>query len=193
MILGFTRNQLLTVFIILVGIVIATTINLKMAYMRSRNVTRKTDMRNIHSALTEYRNDYANFPASDQGKIVACFGGVDENEIPQRVICEWAKDPIPDIFDMNEKGTDYMEKLPSDPKHIDGRRYLYLSNGRYFQVYAALEGSDPSVDQGIIGRSLICGSEVCNFGLSSDNAPLEKSIEEYENELRIKSANEKNK
>lgn len=192
MIIGFTKRQLLVVILIIGSIMTATGLNLKVAYMRSRNVTRKTDVRAIGAALDKYRKDYANFPASDQGKIVACFGGVDESNVPQRVICEWAKDPLPDIFSMSEDGQNYLESLPSDPRHLDGRRYLYLSNGRYFQIFAALEGDDIEVRQDIIERNLICGTETCNFGVSSDNAPLEKSIEEYENELRLlKSANEK--
>lgn len=184
--LGYSKNEAFIVAVIIFGIITATVVNLKTSYRRSRNVTRKNDIRTIHDGLIAYRDDYANFPESDQGKIVACFGGVDTENNPQRVICEWARDPLPDLFNMN-KADNYLRTLPSDPKHIEGRRYLYLSNGRYFQLYGSLEGSDEDeYRQDVVKRDLKCGDEICNFGRSSDNAPLEKSIEEYENELRAK-------
>jgi len=185
-IFNFTKRELSVVVATLILIIIATTLNLRVSYRRSRDMTRKNDIRAIHDGLLAYRDDYASFPASDQGRIVACYGGTDDKGVPQRRICEWVDDPLPDIFSMGG-GTAYLEKLPSDPKHIEGRRYLYLSNGRYFQIYASLEGDDePEYDPAIVARDLWCGNELCNFGRASDGAPLEKSIEQYENELRAK-------
>ena len=79
----------------------------------------------------------------------------------------------------------YLERIPSDPKHDEGARYYYVSNGRRFQIYASLEGRDEDeFSEAILARNLPCGKEICNFGLAYGKTPLDKSLEEYENELR---------
>ncbi|MBI3443670.1 hypothetical protein HY008_03285 [Candidatus Woesebacteria bacterium] len=74
--------------------------------------------------------------------------------------------------------------LPHEPNEREGAKYLYLTNRRRFQVYASLEGADEAeYDARIVARDLNCGTRICNFGLASGQTPLEKSIEEYENEI----------
>ena len=180
-ILGFNRKEITALAIILGVIGTVTFANLQVSMRRGRDLQRKNDIRTIHDALIEHQKDESSFPPSFQGKIVACFGSVDENVIPQRVPCDWHRDGLPNIF----KDVVYLENLPTDPEHNSGARYYYISNGRYFQIYAALEGADePEYDEGIVARNIMCGNRVCNFGRGFSETPLDKSIEEYENELR---------
>ena len=45
------------------------------------------------------------------------------------------------------------------------------------------KGNEIGFDEAIIGRNLPCGEEICNFGRAFSVTPLDKSIQEYENEL----------
>lgn len=181
--LGFSKQELMAVTAILTVIGIATSANLSVALRRERDSQRKSDLWAIYDGLVSYQTATASFPQSFEGKIVACFGGVDELGIPQAVACDWHRDALKNIF----TGDVYMENLPTDPHHNEGARYYYISNGRYFQIYAALEGSDEDeYNESIVARNIMCGNRVCNFGRGFMQTPLDKSIEEYENELRIK-------
>jgi len=42
----------------------------------------------------------------------------------------------------------------------------------------------------IANRFISCGLQICNFGKSSPNTPLDKSLKEYENELQAKKVRE---
>jgi len=185
MILGFRKREFFVVLFTLLGVSLATFVNLQESFRKSRDAQRKGDLRTISNALVSYQTDYSSFPQSEDGLIVACFGGVDENEVPQQRKCMWGIDSLRDIFD--ESYPPYMETLPSDPYQDDGQMYIYLSNGRHFQIFTSLEGrGEPEYDPVVVSRGLSCGSEICNYGLSDGSTPLEMSVEEYENELRLK-------
>lgn len=178
--LGFNRNEIIASTLILAFVGLATYFNMQVSVRRGRDIQRKNDIRAIHDGLYGYFVDESSFPPSFEGKIVACFGGVDENEVPQAVPCNWHDDPLPNIF----KDQVYINNLPTDPLHNSGSRYYYISNGRTFQIYAALEGTDEAeYDPVIVKRNIMCGNRVCNFGRAFNQTPLDKSIEEYENEL----------
>lgn len=80
--------------------------------------------------------------------------------------------------------------LPKDPSTPAGYSYLYITDGKFFQLYASLEGQkDESQYNAVIASlNLKCGNYICNFGKASGNTPLDKTIEEYENELNAKNA-----
>lgn len=182
----FTRKELLAVVLIFSAIILASLSNFKVSLRRARDVQRKSDIRSVSDALVKYSEDFGPFPLSEDGKIVACRGPetkIDEKgRITGQVSCEWGRDGLADISD--PAYPPYQDRLPQDPLFEKGYRYLYLSNGKRFQLYASLEGTDePEYDQKIIARNLSCGSQICNFGLSYGPTPLDKSIEEYENEL----------
>ncbi len=182
-ILGFKKIEFIWVFVVLVAIGFATYTNLQISLRRGRDVQRKSDIKVIHDALLSYFVDESSFPQAFEGKIVACFGGVDAQGIAQPTACDWSRDSLTNIW----SNAVYLPHLPTDPHHNDGARYYYISNGRYFQLYAALESSsEAEYDKSIVARNIMCGDRVCNFGLASYGAPLDKSIEEYENELRMK-------
>jgi hypothetical protein len=181
MILGFNKKELISVAVILAALGTATYMNLRISLRRERDFQRKNDIKAIHDALLAFHIDTSSFPPSFEGKIVACFGGVDKNGIPQAIPCNWHTDSLGNIF----TGAIFLEKLPTDPKHNSGARYYYISNGRYFQIYGALEGKDEAeYSEGIVARNIMCGNRVCNYGRGFLGTPLDKSIEEYENELR---------
>lgn len=80
-----------------------------------------------------------------------------------------------------------MKNVPKDPSTPSGRSYLYLTDGKYFQIYAGLEANgDSEYNSKIVVRNLKCGNFVCSFGRASGETPLDKSLQEYENELDAK-------
>ncbi len=175
---GFSKREIVGLGSILLIIFCATALNLRVSIRKGRDSQRKADLRRISDVLGEYNQDFGIFPFSDKGRIVACVspeGELDEQGKPILVPCEWAFDGI----------SPYIEALPSDIHHGQGARYYYLSNGKRFQIYASLESStEPEYDPKIVARNLACGNRVCNFGLALGKTPLDKSIEEYENEMR---------
>lgn len=182
----FTRKELLAVVLIFSAIILASLSNFKVSLRRARDVQRKSDIRAVSDALERYSGDFGAFPHSVDGKIVSCRGPetkIDEKgRITGLTTCEWGVDALADISDPSYPP--YKDKLPEDPYSGKGFAYIYLSNANRFQLYASLEGADePEYDQGIIARNLSCGSYICNFGIGYGAVPLDKSIEEYENEL----------
>ena len=182
MIFRFTKSEGISVLAILGIIGVAMILNLQVSYRRGRDAQRKTDIRNIYDALQKYQNDFGAFPFSEEGKIVACNGQVDEKNTIRFSPCEWYKDSLKDQFDPDYPA--YIVTLPGDPQQGKGAYYYYLSNGKHFQIYATLESSsEDEYDPAIVERQLPCGNRICNFGRSDGQTPLDKSLEEYENEL----------
>ncbi len=182
----FTRKELFGVILILGAIVLASLNNFKVSLRRARDVQRKSDIRAVSDALERYSGDFGAFPLSEDGKIVACRGPetkIDEKgRISGLTFCEWGKDALADISDPSYPP--YKDKLPQDPFFEKGFAYIYLASASHFQLYASLEGADePEYDPRIVARNLSCGGDICNFGLGYGATPLDKSIEEYENEL----------
>lgn len=168
----FSKQESLAVLLILSVLFVVSYFNFAKALVRSRDLQRKNDIGEITKGLEEFRTDFASYPQSTKtGLINACNGG-----------CVWGKDPLRDINDL--KYPAYINTIPLDPTTGNGYSYLYFSNGRRFQIYATLEDtSDPEYNPKIAALNLKCGTKVCNFGRSSPETPLDKSIEEYENEL----------
>lgn len=76
---------------------------------------------------------------------------------------------------MTDGNTNYLNPIPKDPKD-PGFSYFYkvASDDSKYQLFARLENSnDPDVKSGL---STSCGSENCNFGVTSTNTNLEESI-----------------
>lgn len=80
-----------------------------------------------------------------------------------------------------------LPKTPKDPYTPKGYSYLYVTDGKYFQVYASLEEKSASQFNPAIEKlNLKCGNFICNFGKASGSVPLDKSLQLYENELNAK-------
>ncbi|MFZ5932788.1 MAG: type IV pilin protein [Patescibacteria group bacterium] len=182
----FSKVELFWVLTILIAISLASLANFRVSLRRSRDVERKAGLRDVYNALESYQKDFGFFPLASEGKIVACKG-VDtkidaKGNIVGLVPCEWGKDSLVDVFDASFPS--YLKTLPDDPFAAKGLTYVYFSSGTRFQIYASLEGEDePEYDPKIVARSVSCGVRLCNFGLAYGNTPLDKSIEEYENEM----------
>jgi type II secretory pathway pseudopilin PulG len=195
----FSKHETFVVSGILIFVVLITFYNLSISIRRARDAQRKADLGAISDALHKYFEDFGFFPPSENGKILACksdefdrkFEEIKKEEIFDRskffailAPCQWGKDSLRDVSDNTYDP--YLTSLPQDPKTGKGITYLYLSNTKRFQVYTHLEGgkSEDGYDEGIVKRNLACGPGfICSFGKSSGVTPLDKSIEEYENEL----------
>jgi len=183
----FTREEFSVVGLILLAVVGASIPNFATSIMRSRDSQRKNDLGNLKNGLASFQSDIGSYPLpSSDGRILACdpierLSPKGESYIEYGP-CDWGKDALAD--ELNPSYPDYIETLPQDLKAQEGASYLYLSNGSRFQIYAHLEvESDEEYSSQIVARGLLCGNKICNFGRSSGDTPLEKSIEEYENEL----------
>lgn len=194
----FSKNETFAVTAILLFTFIITFYNLNISLRRSRDAQRRSDIGAIANALNKYHDDFGFFPPSKEGKIAACKGNdfdvgweelkknekFDENKFFELLVsCQWGKDKLADVTDSNYPA--YMNVIPGDPKGTEGLAYLYLSNTVRFQIFSYLEGKSDEIgyDESIVKRGLTCGvGFTCSFG-KSYASPLDRSIEEYENEL----------
>jgi general secretion pathway protein G len=162
---GFTLIEILVVMVI-IGIV--ATIGLggfQSSQLKGRDATRKSDLKQIGSALETYYNDKGQYPTDTGGLINGCAS---------ESSCDWG-DALTD-----SNGTNYMVEIPTDPKAT--RSYYYASaDGTSYQIYARLENEldkDMEVDVSenkLEYSGLACGtSGNCNYGISSSNTtPVE--------------------
>jgi hypothetical protein len=175
----FSRPELLAIVIVLALISIASFFNFRISLRRARDAQRMSDIGQIVTYLDNFHSNTGSFPASVDGKMVACLGpgttidpktGMYINLAP----CTWG-------------GNSLLGKLPIDPSSNQGAAYLYLSDGRTYQLFASLEGKDEDEYKStVLARDLSCGNRICNAGKAFSQTPLDKSIEEYENEIRGK-------
>ncbi len=186
---GFSKKDFVSVALIFAFLIIAIVLNLQVSMRKNRDLQRKNDIRAIHDALFSYQNDFGRFPLSDsEGRVLACINDMSNVKTDSfgNVIydaCEWGKDSLGDAFD--EDYPKYLNTLPSDPLPKSGRKYFYQATESRFQIYTSLESSqEPEYNESIVSRNLPCGSKICNAGRAFEITPLDKSIEEYENELR---------
>lgn len=156
---GFTLIEILVVMVIIGIIAVLGIGNFQSSQLKARDTARKSDLRQITTALEAYYNDYGSYPLDINGEIAGCAGGQ---------VCNWG-DPF-----IDDNGTVYMVALPIESR--DTSSYYYSSvDGRSFQLYARFEntldqlvpknGSD--VPQVYSGTD--CGALTCNYGVSSSN------------------------
>lgn len=163
-----TRNELLVVAAILLGIILMALPNFATSRVQARDVQRKNDLRHIRAALAEYFADFSAYPRGKDGKILAC--GAPEKLTP----CEFAVDGLRDIRDPVYPA--YINPLPRDPQHE--RTYFYVSNTRNFQLFASLEDTgNIEYNKAVAKRGIPCGTKTCNFGVTnSDDILAEEEL-----------------
>lgn len=189
----FSKKETLGIILILLLIAIVSLYNFKISLRRMRDTQRRADLDAVANALNRYKNDFGFYPLSLDGKIVACLPEGKQIEDGEqwhlRQIdwfeffrpCQWGEDSFVDVY--NPANLSYLDRIPTDPQSDSGAFYVYFSNKERLQLYTGLEGKNESeLQPAISARGLSCGTRICNFGKSSDKTPLEKSIEEYENE-----------
>lgn len=197
----FSKKEFLGVVCIFLVVGIVTYSNLLISERRARDSQRQSDLGAISDALYAYFSDFGFFPPAKDGMILACKGAnfadylakvttkdnFDRNLFFQNLVaCRWGKDSLRDVFDTSYMP--YIKTLPDDPGEKNGISYYYLSDTKRFQLYSYLEGGkeEDSFSSGIAARNLACGNKICSFGKSYADTPLDRSIEEYEQELEIK-------
>ncbi|RJR30418.1 hypothetical protein C4564_00365 [Candidatus Microgenomates bacterium] len=183
--MGFKKNEAIAIFVILAVLAFVVRLNLNDSFRKSRDVARKGDLRALSDAFEKYQIDFSSFPQAENGEIVACF--VPSDEGAEYVACSWGNGSVSGVLDGARKT--YLQDIPQDPLAHEGVSYVYFSNGRRYQVYASLESDkEPEYNPQVVSRNISCGTRICNYGLSFQDTPLDRTIEEYENELRIKNA-----
>lgn len=153
---GFTLMELMIVMMI-IGIL--TSIiggSFMQSRLKARDAQRKSDIAQLQRALESYYNDHGTYPmASNDGMVLGTpWGGVFQDTTP----------------------TTYMNQLPNDPKQPE-IQYLYVTDAdkMKYQVFTYLENElDDDINTSIVGKT--CGTQNCNFGVSSTNTRPESSI-----------------
>jgi len=133
---GFTLIELLVVIVIISILAALLMVNFVGVRQRGRDAQRKSDLRQIQTALELYRSDNGIYPASSP--IQTCGGQLASGS--------------PTIV--------YMRKIPCDPLNASSP-YVYetLDSGNTYTIYACLENlSDPDRDTGFGGSPSIKAS-----------------------------------
>lgn len=139
---GFTLIELLVV-VSLIGILATLVIaNMNSARERARDATRKSDLRNIQTALRLYYNDNTAYPQSSSGIVVGCGGN-----------CTWGQAWI-------KSGITYMNILPADPLSTQTYTYTGVVGGEDYTLSACLENK--SDDKCVTVLSSVCTS-LCKY------------------------------
>jgi type II secretion system protein G len=141
---GFTLIEILIVMS-LIGILAAlSVVNFRSASMKGRDAQRKSDLRNIQTALRLYYNDFGRYPTSNAtGQMSNACGTV-----ATPTFCTYGQ-----VW--TKAGTTYMSMLPDDPLKNIHYFYTYNSDDDY-TLRACLENkSDP---KGVVVAVGTCAS-----------------------------------
>lgn len=187
----FKKQEIFGLILIFIVLIVISVPNFVLSLKRARDNTRKGDLGTLVYGLGEFQKDLLTYPLSNNnGEIMACIAPGDNLKTDEKgriiidfIACKWGQDGL---FDPRDSGA-YISVLPNDPTSLKGSGYLYISNGKHFQVYAALESTDDDqYDETILKRNLMCGNRICNTGRSDGSTPLNISIEEYEESIHTR-------
>lgn len=126
---GFTLIELLIV-VAIIGILAALlTSNFVAIRERARDAQRKSDLRQLQSALELYRSDIGSYPVTSNSY-----------QLPNSVISGTGNCPSPGSFTYSS--TTYMKKIPCDPlgaSYYNTGDYYYSSDGTNYTLAACIE------------------------------------------------------
>ncbi len=170
---GFTLIELMVVMVILGILTSIGALAYRTSQEKSRDIRRKSDVRQIASALEAYYNDKGKYPNdSFDGKIYGC-GSNDAS------VCNWNQQ-----F-MDKNSTVYMQRLPNDPNSSRTYYYDVGAQNNSYQLYARLENlKDNDVPKDASSNPQTYSSTVCNtvgaalrcnYGVASANMLPETS------------------
>lgn len=145
-ILDWKKGEGLFVAGVLLVVLGVSVVQVRIGEAKTRDAQRKADANLVSRAISAYFGDHRVYPASDNGRIVAC--GFEGEEV-----CEWGGGPVIDA-----DGVVYLQKIPVEPFSNRGWKYVYESDGKNFRIYAKLE-REKKVD-----LTIECGNHVeCNW------------------------------
>lgn len=133
---AFTLIELLVVIAIIGVLATLIVANFNAARERARDATRKSDLRNIQTALRVYYNDYGRNPCSSNAfQIRGCSVHANCTSVGA---CTWG-----DTFSISTTGQVYMSTLPDDPQTPD-RTYHYelTADPEVYTIKACLENAN---------------------------------------------------
>lgn len=148
---GFTLIEMLVVISIIGILATLVAANLNSARSRARDAERKSDIKNIQTALRIYYNDHNGYPASDDSDQIKGCGGTGTES------CPWGSQ-------WNEGDTVYMPTLPKDPLSPNQEyRYVAGTDTDSYSLQACLENKSDS--DGIAASGTWCSSTETMFEL----------------------------
>lgn len=140
---AFTLVELLVVMAIIGVLVALGAGNFRTAQMRGRDVQRKSDLKNVSSALELYYSDYRKYPETTS--------------------ISWGSE-------FTDTKTVYFKTLPIDPSSNFDYVYRIVDSplNQKYQLFAHLENTE---DQDLmVGITQTCGGTTsCNFAITSAN------------------------
>jgi hypothetical protein len=157
-----TKQEALVIACIILLTGVLTYFNLQQSQVLARDFQRKEDLRSVKKALDVFRQDFGFYPASKDGRILAC------GTKSQPVSCEWGKDALADVSDPSYPP--YLDLLPQDPlAYFKQYHYVYISDKESFLLLAHLENTkDDEYSKEVEEKGIACGPQVfCNFAVGS--------------------------
>lgn len=169
MIFGLSKSEIRFIVVVLAVLWSLTAVNLLESQILARDIQRKNDLKHIATALENYRKNEAGYPIELEGKMFTCL-----NEDKSLRVCNWGSDPL------ESTSSAYINPMPEDPlEHKNEASYLYLSDTRNYQLFAALEKlNDDEFNQKVADRKLPCGNKICNFAVTS-GIPVEEDLTQH--------------
>ena len=147
---GFTLIELLIVIAIVGVLATLLMVNFVGVRQRARDAQRKSDLRQMQSALEIYRADNSSYPASGNGN--GLFPTTCGNS----------------FVDLNNSIT-YMQKVPCDPLNTSPNVYTYTPVGTApylkYQIVACLENVNDSQKDPVNNAS--CGSSNWSYTINN--------------------------
>jgi len=176
---GFTLVELLVVMAIIA--ILATLIvgGFRSSQMRGRDAERKSDLKQISSALEIFYSDYGKYPPASGTQVAACSYNPGTGAAGA---CTWGTGEFKDVDGSGNTKTTYFKTIPKDP--ASGQTYVYKVSGTQnkYQLYAHLENTQ---DKNCIGGNCVvvpgitdtCGGTlVCNFAVTSVNTTATETL-----------------
>lgn len=154
---GFTLVELLIVITILGILASIALVAFRSAQTRGRDAQRKSDLKQMNSALELFYADYQKYPNAVGVAPAAC------PYTPPNTwaACSWG------TGEFTDGKTVYFKVLPKDPVSTAAYLYRVDATNQKFQLFAHLENTQ---DPQLITTTQVCGGTTpCNFAITSPN------------------------